>query len=110
MPAGELDRRVTFRRRAVRSAARGNARGEFADFCTRFARYRPGPGSRAAEGGQLQDLSIARLWIRSDPVTATIGVGDAVAIGDVEFAIIDVPPPMRRGGLIEMLIQSTRAI
>lgn len=108
MPAGEFDKRATFRKRAVQAPVAGNMRGEFADYCQRRVRFRPGAGSRAVEAGQLTDVGIARLWVRPDAVTRTIAVGFRVTVDGVDYAVLHVPPPQRGAHAIEMLIESTR--
>jgi head-tail adaptor len=106
MPAGTLDKRVTFRRRSLQAANVGNERGGYADVLTCWAQFSRTSGRETVEGGRAVDVGEATLRIRSSSTTRAITAADRVLVDAKDYAIVSVSPTMRRGGWIEVLIAS----
>lgn len=107
---GQLDRRVSFRQRALDdNLERG---GDWATIFTRFARVQPLKGGEGVQAARLAGQQPVVIFIRRDPVTATVDNGwlafdalDTATKWDVQSVIasedrewIEVLAVQHRGG------------
>lgn len=100
MTAGELDRRVTFRRRPPIEAEGGNERGEFEPVFTLWAGFTPMSAQRRSEYGYAEDVISGWLKLRESRDVATLTVADRIAFTaepDNDFAIDSVAVKDRSG-------------
>lgn len=100
MSAGELDRRVTVRRRPPIEAEAGNDRGEFEPAFSVWAGYTPMSATRRAEYGYAEDVVSGWLKLRESRDVETLTIADRVGFNaepDNDFAIDSVAVKDRSG-------------
>ena len=100
MHAGALDKRATFRGRAMGDMDGFAVRGEFGDLFTVWAEFRPLSGRALAEAGSLTDAIEWTLIVRATPRTRTLTVAHRVVVDRRDYAIESVPPDDRTGFLM----------
>lgn len=110
MPAGQRDKRVTIRRRAVEAGNPGGvARGEFSDAFTLWGRMIQAQGHRIVEGAIAEDATPVTIRFRDCAQARSITVADRAVILGRECAIISAGLPDRRGGFVDILVSTQRA-
>jgi len=96
----------TFRMSVLRRAIdTDNDRGAFAEVFSRLANIRQNGGQQMVDAGLAQSASQLIVRVRDDSDTRTITIADRASLRAVEYAIIAVNPPDRRGGYIEITLQ-----
>ena len=98
MQAGDLDRRVTFRRRQKIVGQAGD-RGPFADLMTVACAFRPLSGRALAEAGSLTDAIEGSVCVRDTARARGLTVADRALIDGRDLAIESVQPSDRSGWL-----------
>lgn len=98
MQAGNLDKRVTFRRRQKLAGQPGD-RGSFAEWMTVACDFRPLSGRALAEAGSLTDAIEGSLCVRDTARTRSLTVADRAVIDGRDMAIESVQPSDRSGWL-----------
>lgn len=71
--AGQLDRRVTFKLRAL--DANGDRLGALTEICTRFARVQPLKGGEAVQASRVAGRQPVIITVRADSDTRSIDNG-----------------------------------
>lgn len=90
MQPGQLDRRVTFRKR-VRVG--GQLTDELADHLTCWAAWRPLTAQQLVEGGAMQDAIAGTLTIPDTPRSRAIAMDDRAVFAGSDFAVISAAVP-----------------
>lgn len=100
MHSGALDRRATFRGRAIDDDGGFGVRGDFRDLYTVWAQFRPLSGRALAEAGSLTDAIEGTLVVRATARTRALTVAHRVVVDRRDYAIESVPPDDRTGFLV----------
>ncbi len=99
MDPGQLDKRVTFRRRALVTRGGRQVPGDYADLFRAWGAWRPLTGRRLVEAGAVTDGIDGTLIVRETARTRGLTVADRVIIAGYDFAIESVPIAHRSGWL-----------
>ncbi len=100
MSAGELDNRVTFRRRPTTESDAGNDRGKLEDLFSVWAGFSPLSSARRAEYGVAEDVVTGWLKVRESRQIAGLSIADRVVFNnnpDDDFEIMSIPVKNRSG-------------
>jgi len=108
VPAGDLNRRVTFRRRAALALTPGAVRGGFADHGTPvWAAFKPGrPRERVIAGFPLS-LRSGLLVVLDSAFTRGLTRADQAVIGGEVYEIEEIARPDRDDGSLRLTVVSS---
>jgi SPP1 family predicted phage head-tail adaptor len=110
MPAGRMDQRVTFRALdTTPDGMGGTVRGWSVGF-KRWGQLVLAAGREAREAGRTQTENMATLAVRRDSLTTTVTTAWSVVIAGEAYNIRSIDATVRRGGMIEMVLQRGVAV
>lgn len=104
MNPGQLDTRVTFRRRAVLNARERS--DDYSDFLTVWAKYTRLSGREALQAGRVTDIETGTLRIRDSARAREITNEDRVRVKGRNHAVQAVSLPERRTGFIDIAVST----
>lgn len=104
MKAGSLDRRITIRRQGEPTDnGIEEVPGEWADYATRWASWKPANGREVFENLGREAKAGGTFWLRYDSETAGILATDRVLWDSRSFDIVGIQELSRREG-VELVV------
>jgi|SRR5581483_4869977 len=110
MPSGKMDKRATFRALQDVPDGMGGRSHIWVDQFTRWAHLIVAAGREAREAGRTETENMATLAVRQDALTRSVTTAWSVAIRGELYNIRSIDATVRRGGMIEMVIQRGVAV
>lgn len=105
MRAGELDHRLTLRRRGTQVGNPGGvARGPFADLFNTRCKVRPAPAKEIAVAGQAASPIVITVQVYDCERNRGITAADRAVLNGKEYGISSVLPPDRVSKSIDLLL------
>ena len=104
--AGLYRDRVTFQRMAATTDQFGNVtQDSWSEIISRSAHVLERLGSMQDESGAFEDVSLARMKVRTDSVVKSITLSDRVIARDTIWAIKSIVSPTNRNDVTEFLLE-----
>lgn len=104
--AGMYRDRVTFQRMAGTLDDFGNVtQDSWSDVISRFAHIVERLGNMKDETGAFEDVSVARMKVRTDSTVKTITLSDRVIARNTIWAIKSIVSPTNRNDVTEFLLE-----